>query len=100
VLLVAVSHPLETACRQAAAQAAEARLEVCDVSSATTQAALHRPFALLVPNDILEFDPEEFRALAKTVNASLVRIPNETDSKRLVARLIEALSAASARRSP
>jgi len=97
-LLVAVNHPLEAACRRAAAGADEARLEVCDVASATTQAALHRPFALLVPSDILEFDPDEFRALAKTVNASLVRLPNEADSDRLVARLIEALSGASARR--
>jgi hypothetical protein len=72
VLLVGGDRAVEPVLRQCAALAAGARLEVCDVSTVTTRAAEWRPFAIIVSNDVLEFDPAEFVALARTVKADLV----------------------------
>jgi hypothetical protein len=81
---------LETLCRQSAALAAGARLETCDMASLTTRAATLRPFALLVPTSLLDFDQSEFVALARTVNADLIAVDEATHRTDLVRALREA----------
>jgi len=92
VLLAGNDPNLASVCRQCAALAAGARLEVTDMGALTTRAAELRPFAIVVPEDLLDFDPEEFVALARTVNATLVPISIEAPRDRevraeLVARI-------------
>ncbi len=76
VLLVGADAEFESVCRQCAALAAGARLERADVQNMGTRAAEWRPFALLVTNSVLEFAPEEFIAVARSVGARLVTIPD------------------------
>ncbi|MBI3200609.1 MAG: hypothetical protein IT377_27895 [Polyangiaceae bacterium] len=76
-LLVGVDSKLATLCRQSTAIAAGARLELCDMASVTSRAAELRPFAVIIPRELLDFDPSELIALARSVRASL--IPLETD---------------------
>jgi hypothetical protein len=95
VLLVGADERLEPVLRQCAALAAGARLEVCNVNAVTTRAAEWRPFAIVVPSDVLEFDPAEFVALARTVRADLVPLSSgrATDS-RFRQEVVAALRAA------
>ena len=99
VLLVGIGSELEAFCRQCAAVAVGARLEVCDVASATTKSAEWRPIAIVVPQEILEFDPDEFEALARTVNATLVSLDtHQKSSPALKGELVAAIRAAHVRR--
>ena len=99
VLLVGGGRELEALLRQCAALAAGARLEVCDVGSVTTRAAEWRPFAIVVPNEVLEFDPAEFIALARTVRAELVPLMTErVNNPRFKSELVAALRAAHERK--
>ncbi len=77
VLAVGADAELEPTLRQCAALAAGARLESCDMGSVTTRAAEWRPFAIVVPQELLEFDPAEFLALARTVKAELIPLAAE-----------------------
>lgn len=97
VLLVSVGDPNEALYRQCATQAAGARLEVCDVASVTTRAAELRPLALLVPSEILEFDPSEFVALARTVDSALIPLETAQPVRQMQAQLLQALKSASQR---
>lgn len=100
VLLVGAASELIPICRQSAALAAGAPLEVCDVASVTTRAATLRPFALLVPQEILEFDQAEFVALARTINATLIPLATERAGEpALRAELVGALRDAHKRHS-
>jgi len=99
VLLVGGDPTLESLCRQSAALAAGARLETCDMASLTTRAAELRPFALVVPRELMEFDPDEFVALARAVNAVLVPIgAAEAAAPSSRAGLVKALRDANQRR--
>ena len=73
-LLAGFDSNLTAVCRQSTAIAAGARLEVCDMGSLTNRAAELRPFALIIPQALLDFDPAELVLLARTVNAVLVPI--------------------------
>ncbi len=74
MLLVIGGNPeLVAACTAAAAPSA-AVVRDCDVASAATMAAQWMPLAILVPEDVYAFDPDEFEALARDVRAGLVRI--------------------------
>jgi hypothetical protein len=77
VLLVGADAEVEALCRRCAALAVSARLEVSDVQSMGTRAAEWRPFAILVQTSLLEFAPEEFIAVARSVGARLVTLPDE-----------------------
>lgn len=100
VLLVGSEPGLEALCRQSAALAAGARLETCDVANVTTRAAELRPFALVVQREILDFDPAEFEALARTVRAELVPIDGDLGREpKARAELVRALRDAFRRRS-
>ncbi len=99
MLLVGSDPSLEPLCRQSAALAAGARLEICDMTSVTTRAAELRPFALIVPREILDFDPAEFIALARTVNATLVPLETQRATAPAArAELVKALRDAHQRR--
>ena len=98
VLLVGVDPSLEPLCRQSAALASGARLEVCDMASVTTRAAELRPIALIVPRAILDFDPAEFIALARTVNATLVPLEADPSAPGARANLVKLLRDAHKRR--
>lgn len=75
-VVVAVGGPSELveATRQAAGVAAAARVETADLGSAATVVATHRPFAIVISEDVYAFDASEFDALARDVNAVLVRV--------------------------
>lgn len=99
VLLVGADPSLHTLCRQSAALASGSRLEICDMASVTTRTAELRPFALVVPRELLDFDPAEFVALARTVNAALVPLETaDAASPGSRAELVKALRAAFERR--
>ncbi|MFI5308136.1 MAG: hypothetical protein ACHQ53_12325 [Polyangiales bacterium] len=48
------------------------QVEACGAASVASMAASLRPFALVVSQDIFAFDPDEFTALARDVQAELV----------------------------
>lgn len=77
VLLIGGTDDVTALCRRAAALAVSARLETTDVESMGTRAAEWRPFAILVQTSLLEFAPEEFIAVARSVGARLVTLPDE-----------------------
>jgi hypothetical protein len=58
--------------RVAAAENASIVVEACGAVSVATTAASMRPFALVISQDIFAFDPDEFAALARDVNADLI----------------------------
>jgi hypothetical protein len=58
----------------AAAESPTIMVEVCAAVEVTSSAASLRPFALVVSQDVYAFDPDEFAALARDVNADLVLI--------------------------
>jgi len=47
-------------------------VESCSAMNVATAATQRRPFALVISQDIFAFDPEEFAALARDVQADLV----------------------------
>jgi hypothetical protein len=49
---------------------------------------------LLVPQHVLAFDPEEFRALARTVRATLLSVEDNVNDVDLEARLLIEITAA------
>ena len=46
----------------------------CDLTSVRAAAALARPFAIIVPEDLYQFDPGEFDAISRAAAASLIRL--------------------------
>ncbi len=77
VLLIGNESGLEDLCRTCAEFVAGARLVRSDLADMSTRAAQWRPFAIVVPSSVHEFDPDEFAALARSVNAELVTIEPE-----------------------
>jgi len=75
VLLVGNDPAVEAICGACVEFVGGVRMIISDVAGVSTRAAQWRPFAIIVPSSILEFDPHEFAALARTVNAELVTIP-------------------------
>jgi len=75
-VVVVVGGPalLVEATRQAAGIAAAARVELAELGTAATVVALHRPFAIVMSEDVYAFDAVEFDALARDVGATLVRV--------------------------
>ncbi len=73
-VLTGADESLQRSCRSAVARAAAARLQCCSIEELATAAARWKPFALLVPEAVYEFDPAEFDALARSVGALLIRV--------------------------
>jgi hypothetical protein len=74
VVVVGGPRELIEATRQAAGVAASARVETAELGTAATVVATHRPFAIVISEDVYTFDAAEFDALARDVNASLLKI--------------------------
>jgi hypothetical protein len=95
VVLVSGSPELLSTCQKSAALAAAARVETCTLEGAATKIATWRPFAIVVPDPLYEFDPKEFQALARDVRATLVTVadplPDDRARNALVPALKEAL---------
>lgn len=51
-----------------------ARVETCDILNAATTVAKSWPFAIVMTEEIYDFDPQEFEALARDVAARLQRL--------------------------
>jgi hypothetical protein len=62
----------EAARRVAQRESPTITVEVCGASDAASAASSSRPFALVLSQDIYGFDPNEFAALARDVQADLV----------------------------
>lgn len=68
------------ATRQAAGMVAAARVELAELGNAATVVATHRPFAIVMSEDVYAFDGAEFEALARDVSATLIRVSTEGGS--------------------
>jgi hypothetical protein len=90
VLLVGGSDRLAVWCDDAAAAASGAMIERCDMKTAATAATQIRPFAIVIPEDLYEFDTTELDALARDVQASLVVVSESIEREELMALLLEA----------
>jgi hypothetical protein len=74
VVVVGGPKSLVDATREAARLVANARIEVAELSEAVNVVASCRPFAIVMNEDIYAFDSVEFDALARDVNATLIRV--------------------------
>jgi hypothetical protein len=77
VVVVGGPRELVEATRQAAGIAAAARIETAELSNAATVVATFRPFAIVMSEDVYAFDAAEFDALARDVNATLLKIDTQ-----------------------
>jgi hypothetical protein len=77
VVVVGGPRELIEATRQAAGIAAAARIETAELSNAATVVATCRPFAIVMSEDVYAFDAAEFDALARDVNAALLKIDTQ-----------------------
>ena len=66
-----------------------ALLKGCDVVSIATLAARWRPFAILALAEIAAFDRPELEALAMSVGAALLELPDENVSEEWLKRELE-----------
>jgi len=89
-VIVVVGGPPElvAAARIAAGVAAAARLETAEIATAATVIATHRPFAVVLSEDVYAFDAAEFEALARDVNAEMVRIDTSNATRERLERLL------------
>jgi hypothetical protein len=62
-------------------------IQLTDLEEATTAVARWRPVALLLEQDLFEFDKQEFLELARDVGAELVTVETRT-SKEAIARVV------------
>jgi len=88
VVVVGGPTDLVAAVRQAAGVVAAARVELADLSNAATVAATHRPFAIVMSEDVFAFDASEFEALARDVNAALIRIETGGATRTKLERML------------
>jgi hypothetical protein len=74
VVVVGGPRELVEATRQAAGVAAAAKVETAELTNAATVVATHRPFAIVMSEDVYAFDAVEFDSLARDVGATLFKI--------------------------
>jgi len=73
VLVVGGPEALVLAARQVAhAESPTISVQGCDVAEAINIATRHRPFAIVMSQDVYAFDPNELAALARDLQAELV----------------------------
>jgi hypothetical protein len=89
-VVVVVGGPAELveATRQAAGVAAAARVEIAELGSAATVVATHRPFAIVISEDMYAFDAAEFDALARDVNAALLKVDASGANREKLERVL------------
>jgi hypothetical protein len=88
VVVIGGPADLVAAVRLAAGVAAAARVETAELATAATVIATHRPFAVVVSEDMYAFDAAEFSALAKDVNAALIRIDTAGATRQKLERAL------------
>jgi hypothetical protein len=96
-VVVVVGGPAELieATRQAAGIAAAAKIETAELANAATVVAAARPFAIVMSDDVYAFDSAEFDALARDVNAALLKVDlRGTDPHKLERMLMPKLGRA------
>ncbi len=99
VVVVGGPPELIEATRQAAGIAASAKVETAELANAATVVATIRPFAIVMSEDVYAFDAAEFDALARDVNATLLKIESgSSDSAKLERVLMPKLGRAHRRR--
>jgi hypothetical protein len=99
VVVVGVAPSVVAACRYAAAIGASALTEPCSVETLATTCATWRPIAIVVPQDVYDFDSAEFDALARDAGAQVVTLPPyQVPDAELRAWLVERLRVAAQRR--
>jgi hypothetical protein len=98
VLAIACTPELVARCREAL-EGIGVGLRECSFVEAPTVAAERRPLAIVMLEDLYAFDPEELDALARDVQASLVRVDEDASVAMLELLLTAAIDAAAARRS-
>jgi hypothetical protein len=80
VILVMPESRLLDACLHAVSELPEVpRMEVTDVKGTATAVARWRPFALILQEELYDFDPEEFKALAKDVGAEIIMVRADSE---------------------
>lgn len=94
VALVAPGKTVLAACRETMHYVVVADIEVTDVQAAATNIAKWRPFAIVIEEDVFDFDPAEFEALARDVGSELVIVPGTADSDALMSLLLPRLKGA------
>jgi hypothetical protein len=87
VLVVGCPAEFVGTCREAGARLGVAVRE-CDVRSIRTAVGLSQPFAVIVTEDLYQFDPEAFDTVARQVPASLVRIDSKHAREENVRELL------------
>lgn len=87
VLVMPDPRLLDTCLQLASELPTVPRVEVTDVKSTANVVAKWRPFALIVPEEICNFDPEEFRALARDVGAALITARSDASYEAMTATL-------------
>ncbi len=75
VVVVGASDNVVAACRYAAAVGASALVEACGVEDLATTVATWRPIAIVVSEDVYDFDAAEFDALARDAGGVVVTLP-------------------------
>lgn len=88
VVVIGGPADLVAAVRLAAGVAAAARVETAELATAATVIATHRPFAVVMSEDMYAFDAAEFNALAKDVNADLIRIDTAGATRQKLERAL------------
>jgi hypothetical protein len=88
VVVVGGSDALVQACHEVVRRGVPARVEPCDLANVTTVVARWKPYAIVVPDTLLEFDAQEFQALARDVRAQIVRAPEDGHVQYRLAELL------------
>ncbi len=94
LVVIAPSKATLDACYETMRYVAVSRIEVTGVSQATTLVAEHRPFAIVLEEDVFAFDPREFQALGRDVGAEIVTVSGQSQHDPLISRLLPELKAA------
>src|SRR4051794_30811508 len=97
VLTIGCSPQLRERCA-AAITAIGAILLHGELAQAPTLVAERRPLAIVLPQALYDFDPEEFDALARDVSASLLRVEGDISEAMLELLLGAAIDASLERR--
>lgn len=69
-------------------------IQLTDIKEVATAVARWRPLALLIEQELFEFDSEEFRALARDVGADVVAVDTRAGKEAIAALALPRLQAA------
>jgi hypothetical protein len=72
-------------------------IQLTELKDAATAVARWRPLALLVEQELFEFDAQEFNALARDVGAEVIAVDTRADTESIAALVLPKLKDALAR---